>query len=336
MSHSPVRLNPSGQLPVLRRSLAMEAGGPSGRVEGLRRFSALRLLVALASFVCATDGVLGVDTAPPACRGVPAGSLIDGTATEFEVGDTGIASVELSPDSANLVLEIDPSFMPGAQMVSFQVSRNVPAVGGGGTVVVTDLAMQTCTIPMSFTELLPGVVTAEELCAGENMLTVSGDPASPTPGGTSICSVNLPSSVEPPLPPGYEYPGNQLACRILTIVSPITNDTDMTYVKGGAFDPNLRLMFSQFDGSVFPPFTDVTESIEPAASSRMKGKGKWSQVKVACALHAEICNGLDDDGDGLIDEGLPVGDPSDDEDMDGFSLCAPSTGCPPGPLDCVD
>ena len=36
----------------------------------------------------------------------------------------------------------------------------------------------------------------------------------------------------------------------------------MTYVKAGAFDSDLRLLLSRFDGTVFPPLTDVTESID--------------------------------------------------------------------------
>ena len=61
-------------------------------------------------------------------------------------------------------------------------------------------------------------------------------------------------------------------------------------------------------------------------------------VKVLAASQAEICNGLDDDSDGLTDEGLPVGGPSVDADLDGFDLCPPAGGCPGpgGPFDCAD
>jgi hypothetical protein len=78
----------------------------------------------------------------------------------------------------------------------------------------------------------------------------------------------------------------------------------------------------------FPPFVDVTESVEPILDiipdpTRIKGKGIWSDVKVACCLLAELCNGLDDDGDGLVDEGLPINDETVDQDLDGFFLCPP-------------
>ncbi|MGD8377120.1 MAG: putative metal-binding motif-containing protein, partial [Acidobacteriota bacterium] len=46
-----------------------------------------------------------------------------------------------------------------------------------------------------------------------------------------------------------------------------------------------------------------------------------SPVKVTCARLAELCNGLDDDGDGLIDEGLPIAGSTNDDDMDGYFLC---------------
>lgn len=288
------------------------------------------------------DGLVdeGFDLNPPVCRGAPSGSGISGTATDDRADDTGIGSLKLSGDSANLLLSIDPAFVPGNPQASFTVTRANSLLDASGTVVVTDLAMRTCTLPVNFRNLPSGPVVNQKLCAGAGIsLTVTGDPTQQFPGGTSACSANLPTPDEPALPPGYEpspAAEDPSACRVLTVASPITGNTDMVYVKEGGFDPRLRLLFSRSGSLGFPPFTDVTQSVLPTSSTRMQGKGQWSQVKASCAVQAEICNGKDDDGDGLIDEGLPVGGPLVDADMDGFVLCPPTGGCPPGFPACVD
>jgi hypothetical protein len=100
----------------------------------------------------------------------------------------------------------------------------------------------------------------------------------------------------------------------------------MTLVKDGPFDPRLRMLFSRFNGTLFPPFTDITTSVYQIVTvvpdpTGVKGTGFWSQVKVACAVLSETCNGVDDDGDGLIDEGFPVGGAARDCDGDGYPMC---------------
>ena len=258
---------------------------------------------------------------------------------ELFPSDTGIVSVALSPTSSNLALLVDPAFMPGDPMVTFSVSRPIDTLEGVGLVVVTDGAMQTCTVSATIVDVQAGPVTDAVLCEGEGItLSVDGDPTVLTPPGISFCSDHLAVPTDPALPPGYEYPLGPIGCRVLTVASPIEGDeTEMTYVKQGAFDSRLRMLLSQFDGLIFPSFADVTESLE-MLSSRMQGRGGWSQVKVACALQAEICNGLDEDGDGLIDEGLPGPGTTVDADMDGFFLCPPPGGCGAGmgPFECAD
>src|SRR5690606_40658209 len=56
--------------------------------------------------------------------------------------DNGIYSIELSPESENLVLDVDP-FEPGAGEVTFHVSLASGSTSGSGSVVVTDGARNT-------------------------------------------------------------------------------------------------------------------------------------------------------------------------------------------------
>jgi len=273
----------------------------------------------------------GCDRTRPLCSGDPFNDGVDGTATDLAPDDTGIFDVSLAPGATNVSLSVDP-FTPGDSTVTFRATPTSLSLDGFGVVVVTDGVDGTCSLPVVFEVLVAGPVTDEPVCAGEGVsMTVTGEATS---SGVSTCSTNLPPPTDPVLPAGYEPlpPDVPNPCQTMTIDSTISGDTDMVYTKQGPFDPRLRLLISTFDGFEFTAFQDVTLSVEPTASTRLKGRGGWSQVKVICALQSEICNGLDDDGDGLVDEDLPVGEPGVDVDGDGFSLC-PAAG---NPLDCND
>jgi len=281
---------------------------------------------------------------PPVCSGAPAeegGILgISGSASDSLLCDSGIQSVTLAPGALNLALSLDPDFHPGSGTVTFRVTQSDSALDASGTIVVTDGAGLTCTLPVNFTNLEPGPTVNETLCTGEgNLLNVDNE--SSNPAGTSACSLSLPTAMEPAFPPGYEpSPGDvDFPCRVATISSPVSGLTEMVYKLVGDFDSRSRLLFSSSadGGLTFPPFADVTLQLQPILDidpdpARMVGKKEWSPVKVACAIQAEICDGLDNDGDGSIDEGLPVDDPTVDDDADGFPIC-PGDGSAP---DCND
>jgi len=299
------------------------------------------------------------DSTPPVCRSTPSEGGINGTATEFRPGDSGIDSVELLPGSMNLELSVD-EFAPGTGSVSFRLFRNPDAPEGAdatGGALVTDRVGLTCTVGATLHEVPAGPLTNEQLCANDGIVFLVSN-GNETPAGTSVCSADLPTGDEPALPPGYEpSPADDPSpCQVLTIDSPVIGDTEMIYKKDGPFDSRLRLLYSHYDSmtNTFPPFTDITTSVEPIIDingdpTRVKGDGSWSPVKIACAIQGavdcatlpatlndrdgdgyvlcpaagsgapadcngdiptihpgatEICNGLDDDCDAAIDEGL--------------------------------
>ena len=283
------------------------------------------------------------DILPPLCVGLPMevdGVLgVDGTGTDDRQGDTGILSVELGPGSMNLVLTVDP-FDDGDPSATFRVEAGDLDLDAQGTVLVTDGAGNSCNLCLNFKNIPPGPTFEEVLCCADGIaFFVSNDNL--TDAGPAVCSSDPLGAGQPPLPPGYEPSvlDDPVPCTVFTINSPIAGFTEMTLKKDGDFDPRLRLMFaeSQDGGLTYGPFEDVTELVEPILDvdpdpTKITGRKTWSPVKVACAIQAEICNGIDDDGDGEIDEGLPVGEPPVDHDQDGFFLCDPD----PLLVDCND
>jgi hypothetical protein len=273
------------------------------------------------------------DTQPPLCSGEPvqvAGQIgVNGIGRDDRPGDSGIAVVALGAGSTNLALAVAP-FTPGAPVATFRVEPTDNGLEAQGTVLVSDGAGNSCSLCLNFKNLPPGPTFAEILCCAEGINFQVNNPAL-TPPGPSFCSTSPFGPDQPALPPGYEPSSavDPFPCAVFTIDSPIAGLTEMILKKDGAFDPRLRMLYSHFDGTGFPSFSDVTESVIPILDvvpdpTRLSGKVQWSKVKVACAVRAETCNGVDDDGDGLVDEGLPVGDFSVDQDLDGFFLCAPA------------
>ncbi len=278
--------------------------------------------------------------ASPICAGTVAfvggARVVEGTATDGAPGDSGIQSVALAPGAVNVTLEVDPLFEPGDPTVSFRVSATDAGLDGLGTIEVLDGEGNTCTLDATFRALQAGEVQDETVCLAPGLLMSATNEAG-SPGGSVACSSTAPADA--PLPPGYEFspPVDPFPCTVMTVGSPISGTTGMLIDKQIVFEPDLRLLFSRHDGVSFEPFADVTDSVEEITEvlpdpTRVKGLGSWSLVRVACARLAEICNGLDDDGDGDADEGLPVGDLSVDADADGFPLCAPEGE----PFDCSD
>jgi Putative metal-binding motif len=307
---------------------------------------------------------VATDDRPPICtatKSIIAGVLgFDGTSTDSGPGDTGLSSIALV-NATNVSLTCDAPFPAACGTIAsptpsatWRVQPAVPGLDGKGSVVATDAAGNSCSFDVDFTAFAGGNVENLVVCQDTGLI-LSVSNATPQSAGQIVCSATPPGPGDPPYPPGFEPSpvSDPFACKVFTIKSPISGTTHMVLKKDGPFEPRLRLLFSRFDGVSFPPFTDITESVDPVTTitpdpTRVPGSGGWSQVKVACALQAEICNGLDDDGDGLVDEGLPLDGPARDCDHDGYPLC-PTTNTtaldcqgnvvpliPGAPADCND
>ncbi|MEO1630773.1 MAG: T9SS type A sorting domain-containing protein [Bacteroidota bacterium] len=125
-------------------------------------------LLLASGFVIATDTVGNTDslfveitppdpdTAPPALTGTLDGFAFDGHATERAANDTGIASIALSADAANLDLAVD-TFTAGADSVGF-VAKSVDAdLAGTGYVIATDVTGNADSLAVSIAARLPDV-----------------------------------------------------------------------------------------------------------------------------------------------------------------------------------
>ena len=276
---------------------------------------------------------------PPECSAVPYSLQgtpgVEGSATD----DNGFETIFLSEESTNL--EIVDSGSDGPLYVYFRVEQTDPALDGEGTVVVMNLDGLTCTVPISFVVIPPGPVDNVVLCDGDGVLVSASNPDQP--GGVSACTVTELIPEETPLPPGYKPspPDDPYPCTLQEIESPISGLTDVVLKKDGLFEPRLRLLFARSaDGGItfetLHDFTDSVDQITTITPDPTRASGKklaWSVVRVTCAVLAEICDGIDNDGNGEIDEGLPVDGPAVDADMDGFPLCP--TGQQPV-IDCND
>jgi hypothetical protein len=304
------------------------------------------------------------DENPPTCTTVKeiVGGVLgfNGTSTDNAPFDSGVTSVALS-SATNLTLTCDAPY-PAAcgsvgtpvPSVTWRVAPTDPAAAGTGEVITTDGSGNTCKFEVTFLAFPGGAAEKLQVCSADGVVLFVNNPLIAPPGPIA-CGASLPGPSFPPFPPGYEAsPADDPApCVVFTIKSPISGTTGMVLNKDGEFEPRLRLLFSRFSGTAFGPFADVTESVDQVTTispdpTRPSGSGTWSQVLVACGVLAEICNGVDDDGDGTIDEGLPVGGPPTDCDGDGFPLCPTSAttaeNCagqtvpliPGAPADCND
>jgi len=309
---SPIFYGATSDTPISRVTLT--AGFKNGGQGGFEEFTVDNLFFARG---CPQD------TAPPVCAGHPVAQgnnvVIEASATDDQGCDSGVASVAVRPGGTNVSVSLDPAFQAGDPVARFTAAQTDFSLNGQATVIATDGAGNTCSLPVCFHALPGGPVINQVVCCGDGFLfQVTNN--NNLPAGTAACSASLPGPSEPPFPPGYEPspPEDPFPCQVLTIESPIAGLTDMVYKKDAAFEPRLRMLFSRSTdgGQTYPPFTDVTTSVEPIFSivpdpTRVQGSVAWSPVKVACALLGEAdCSGIA---------------PSYDFDQDGYPLC-PAAG----------
>lgn len=129
--------------------------------------------------------------------GFPGPEYFDGSASDTMGVDGGITAIDLNAAN-NVVMEVDPAFVPGDLTVAYTVRLVNPALNGSGTVVVTDTSDNTCQEIISLTGLTDasgpsnsGTISRNIELADEVLTSVpSADPAG------VVSSIVLPDSVK--------------------------------------------------------------------------------------------------------------------------------------------
>jgi hypothetical protein len=144
----------------------------------------------------------GDDDTPPVCTGTLTGTTYAGTATDLLTDDpenTGIFFVELGAGSTNLTLAVTP-FVPGAQSVSYTVTRTDPGLDGSGSVVATDGAGNTCSVtifipadggPVDTSPPVCGAIVPEFQGPGGALSAVTTTATDPESGIASVLFLTL-------------------------------------------------------------------------------------------------------------------------------------------------
>lgn len=238
--------------------------------------------------VCSLDStracLLTADCAPTGgtCIGGPL--AIGGTAAP---NGAAISTVVLT-GATNLTLVAGA---PGSPTY-FRVLPTNPALDATGTVLATDAAAHTCTVPVSFLLRPAGAVipsSPQTICPVAEGYSFSVTSAPSSPAGTNACSSHLATCFDtaPSVPGGYEFFSD---ARILSIRSPITGvGIQMELIRQGAFFADMKMLFSRSPdgGFTFTNFTDASTSTDPG-STIIRGTGQWSDVKVAAGVSLAV------------------------------------------------
>jgi len=304
------------------------------------------LIEARDDFPVVDDGIFSFDWDPPAPTPANLSLAIDSwstgdpvvTATVTITGNPAFGEIRIvDGDSLECRLVIDiPQAISGPPTPNEPdlVLRTLDAGGGAGNLGVVGNAPTAGDItPTAYVLGEPN-----RLCNGGSNDGLECANLGDCPGG--VC-VSL--GEDPELPPGFERFAD---ARVITFDSPIKGGTQLefTLLSAPPLEPPLgpgagavRLLSSQCPGNppVCGPWEDVTrEPLDPSTlgpGQRVIGEGKNTRVKVALAVQAELCDGVDNDFDGQVDEGFS----GSSADLDGDGYFGPCVS-DPAERDCND
>jgi hypothetical protein len=198
---------------------------------------------------------------------------------------TQITSASIS-GSANLVTV--PASVSGGinATVTFRVvqTNTTPTLDDVATVIVNQSNGASCTVGADFHYQSSAGSTPQTICPSMGGYALDVLSVIPSPIGTTACSSHLANCTDSPgLPSGYDFQTND--SRVLSVQSPITGPAvDMKLTRAGpTFLSNLRMMYSRFNGSSFPTYTDITYDVQPG-STIIRGTGQWSPIKIVAGL----------------------------------------------------
>ncbi len=275
--------------------------------------------------------------------GSDAATVVSGSCIDRGSGQTGIVSAVLEGTSVNIACSgcVAGPLSPPANQVKFSLGLADPgALSGQGTVNVTDAAGNVSNVSVSYVPIAQGTVSNRPLVIDAarqvKLHVVSGDAAA---SGVAVTAYTFPTPDDLGcLPSCFEFqPGTQS----LTVQSPLHGPT--TFALDTPGNNNVRMLFRHLsecpfvDGSaavsglVFDPRlkgNPITTSLSTAVLATGRpidactvskkqdkdGDGFFfggSTTVVDCNdanpdIHpgaAEVCNGIDDNCNGAVDEG---------------------------------
>ncbi len=265
-----------------------------------------------------TTAVLAVnstDPSPPLCDSTTSGSgssaVVDGSATDSQPADLGIASIALDPSSTNLVCTVTSpvvgscpqTFQPPVPSATFTLQLATGSTSGSGSAIVTDDAAKTCRVGASYTQVTQGAVIDQALFIDRTQgVKFSIHEGTATTTDTAVVDSSPPGAEETAcLPACFEFPPKSL---VLTVSSPLDGTTSQFYDIDIASDPNLRLLARHPDDPVPCPYQDITTSVADVTfDPRLKGTIKYSRVQFVAGRLVTTCvppSGVDLDLDGSL------------------------------------
>jgi len=276
--------------------------------------------------------------------GSGATAIVNGTATDKGPGQTGIVSVVLEGSFVNLACQgCTTTLSPPASKVTFSLSLADPGTPSGrGTVTVSDASGNTCNVSASYVPIAQGLVSNLPLVLDPaRAVKLYVEDGSAPASGVAVTAYTLPTQDDVRcLPTCFEFqPGTQA----LTVDSPIEGVTGFALDTPG--NNNVRMLsrhlnecfldFSEsVQGLVFDPRVrscPPLSRVEFATGRQIAGcvatkkgdrdgdgfffGGSTPAASADCndanpninPGAAEVCNGIDDDCDGAVDEGLVCG-----------------------------
>ncbi len=201
----------------------------------------------------------GQDETPPVCSGQLNGDVFFGQVTDLLSDDPenrGVFFVTLAQGATNLSLAVDP-FVPGAEVVTFQVTKTNPSEAGSGFVVGTDGAGLTCQIQVQ--------------------IPANGTPPPPDDTTPPVCG-----AIE------LEYVNGVLSAIVSSATDPESGIAEVRFTT----TRNILGFVGPDAGSLMGPYSQgQTVSFDPETTSSIALRGERISMETGGAFVVRVTNG---------------------------------------------